>query len=135
MYTNYFSVNQTLPKPFNTISCMHVWFDRGESWPWGSAWISKTWKVLTKNSAFCYLRARNESVCKHRLFQNGVCYSPNVFWIVCYIFVFISAYLVNVFSLHVFSIQHFHKLQTSQFSREPVCCFRCWWEQWDIIVL
>lgn len=55
MYTKYFRVNQILPKPFNTISCMCVWFDRGESWPWCSPWISKT---LTKNSAFHYMGAK-----------------------------------------------------------------------------
>lgn len=96
MYTKYFRVNQILPKPFNTISCMCVWFDRDESWPWCSAWISKTWKVLTKNAAFHYLGDRKWA-CVQTVSFRRVCVIHLMSSEFCYIFVYISTYLVYIF--------------------------------------
>lgn len=61
----------------------------------GSAWINigNSWQRIL---VFIIGELEDEPVCKHKLFQKGLCYSPNVFWIVCY-FLYISVHTLCVF--------------------------------------
>lgn len=63
-----------------------------------NVWVNNVWELLTKNSVVCYSRVRRWGILK--CVHIAPCYSPSVFWIICY-FLYVFVHIFFVFFPHM----------------------------------